>query len=231
MNQTTFCIHGGLSPELHLIGEINRKIKRPINNFEDYPLLADLVWSDPSNFSEYPYEQSPRGYGYLFNQEATVNFIKENSIKRIVRGHQCGLNGVNQNFDKKCITVFSVSSYSKIMGNNSGIIKLFKNDDSLKVTTFPPIYHISKSDAYFYKVRPLNPDEEPKNHMCFNLLHPRLILQKPSFVMPDEGPKRIPLRRRKTGLPSCTPKFVTNSRKTFPYLKHSVQTHQQNCSD
>ena len=34
VNHTTFCIHGGLSPELSKIDDINKKIKRPINSFE-----------------------------------------------------------------------------------------------------------------------------------------------------------------------------------------------------
>lgn len=39
---------GSLSPNLDQIDKINELIPRPINDFEDCPLLSDLVWSDPS---------------------------------------------------------------------------------------------------------------------------------------------------------------------------------------
>ena len=41
VNHTTFCIHGGLSPKLNHISDINRKIKRPINLFNECSLFKD----------------------------------------------------------------------------------------------------------------------------------------------------------------------------------------------
>ena len=229
VNETTFCIHGGLSPKLNLIDDINIQIKRPIDTFEENSLLSDLVWSDPSNHLKCQFERNPRGYGYIFNREATYNFINDNSIKRVIRAHQCVLNGVVQHFDERCITVFSVSSYAESFGNNSAVIQLLK-DDSFKVTTFESLYHLSKSDAYFYKVQPLN-QLESKNRVCFNILHPRLPLATPTIITPNDSSKRIKLHLKKNPLTSSVPKFVTNQRKSVPFLKNSVQLCQHNSSE
>ena len=42
------CLHGGISPQLHVLNDINA-IQRPtVLDHEDGGLLTDLVWSDPS---------------------------------------------------------------------------------------------------------------------------------------------------------------------------------------
>ena len=42
-----FCIHGGLSPELRSMSQIER-IKRPCE-IPEYGMLCDFLWADPSN--------------------------------------------------------------------------------------------------------------------------------------------------------------------------------------
>lgn len=41
-----FCMHGGLSPEMNIISDIN-KIQRP-KEVPDQGMLCDLLWSDPT---------------------------------------------------------------------------------------------------------------------------------------------------------------------------------------
>merc|ERR1712080_585774 len=45
INDKIFCVHGGLSPELQDLSQIEN-IKRP-TDVPDKGLLADLLWSDP----------------------------------------------------------------------------------------------------------------------------------------------------------------------------------------
>ena len=50
-----FCVHGGLSPDLQKMSQINEQIKRPM----DVPasgLLCDLLWADPREDDEQGYD-------------------------------------------------------------------------------------------------------------------------------------------------------------------------------
>lgn len=228
VNKTTFCVHGGLSPKLNLIDNIN-EIKRPINYLEESELLADLIWSDPSSNTDGLFDENPRGFGYLFNREAVCNFLKNNSFNRIIRAHECVNKGSLQNFDGKCITVFSASSYGKFLGNSSSVLRLFQSDDSIRALTFLPIRRLQKNEALYYKVQPLNTNEN-KNRVCFSLLHPILISKcLASRLISNKNVRQIKKSKRISfqtssllPAPLIKPKFVTNSRKSYPYLKNSV---------
>lgn len=124
LNGTTLCIHGGLSPRFEILDHLRMGITRPINSFEDNNLLSDLVWSDPSASFSVEFDNNPRGRGYLFNSTSVTNFLNANNLTRIIRAHQCVKHGSLTQFNEKCITVFSASSYGPEMKNSSGILKL-----------------------------------------------------------------------------------------------------------
>ncbi|KAK8876537.1 hypothetical protein M9Y10_006754 [Tritrichomonas musculus] len=218
-NKTTFCIHGGLSPKLDHVDTINTNIARPITKMEESQLLSDVVWSDPS-CSSCLFDDNPRGRGYLFNRESVSLFLKNNSFNRMIRAHQCVKKGTLSNFGDQCITVFSASSYDK-MGNFSSILQLFQQDDVIKVTTFPPLERLQKSEAFYYKVQALNPNEE-KSHVCFSLMHPKLITRTPIVgkgsrqIKPFKSENTLTLSSSSFRLSSLVkPKFTTNQRKSF----------------
>ena len=156
VNKTTFCVHGGLSPNLNDINDLNMLINRPIQLFKESSILTDVLWSDPQENLNCLFTENPRGHGYSFNEKAVKKFLKNTSLTRIVRGHQCVKRGVLKNFDDKCITVFSASSFDKKFDNCSSVIKLFQKDDKVKVTTFLPIKQLQKDEVIRYKVPLLN---------------------------------------------------------------------------
>ena len=168
VNKTNFCINGGLSPKLDKISSIEKLITRPIDRFEENQLLCDVVWSDPSSNSKSSFEENPRGCGYLFNANSIMFFLFKNSIKRIIRGHECVKKGSSSSFNGKCITVFSASSYDKNMNNCSSILKLSQQNDEVNFITFRPIDRLQKSDAIYYKVQKLN-KTDGKIPTCFSL--------------------------------------------------------------
>ncbi|KAK8883534.1 hypothetical protein M9Y10_042628 [Tritrichomonas musculus] len=159
VNNTTFCIHGGLSPQLDKIEKIE-SIKRPIYDFDQNQLLTDLLWSDPSPDIEHFFCDNPRGMGKLFNKTATLTFLKNNNLQRIVRAHECINKGFDLKFSEKCITVFSASSYDKDLGNKSSIIELFEKDDTLDSIIFSPINRLKKFDTFYYKVKSFENSEQ-----------------------------------------------------------------------
>ncbi|KAK8892943.1 hypothetical protein M9Y10_030197 [Tritrichomonas musculus] len=154
INNTTFCIHGGLSPNLNTINDLNT-IKRPVNFFKESPLLTDLLWSDPSQDSNILFDKNQRGQGCSFNNEAVEIFLKNTSLSRIIRAHQCVKRGFYKNFNNKCITVFSASSFNESMENSSSVLQIFQEDDKIKVTTFLPLKRLHRCEAVHYKVKTL----------------------------------------------------------------------------
>ena len=227
INKTTFCVHGGLSPNFDHIDQLNKNIKRPIKTFEECKLLADLVWSDPSPHTNSTFDENPRGYGYLFNRESVYNFLKKNSLNRIIRAHQCVHKGCQKNFDDKCITVFSVSSYGKFLGNSSGILHISEINDRIEGKIFVPICHLKKNEAIYYKVQDFN-QKNDDIRTCFTLAHPILPSRPlPSRLKLNKNLKQYKLlkNRKITSVGSAgsckpsliRPKFVTNTKKSYTY--------------
>lgn len=156
VNSTSFCIHGGISPHLDNIKKITKFIQRPIYSFDQNLLLTDLLWSDPSDENGHAFLENPRGRGKLFNNIAAITFLKNNNLQRIIRAHECVGNGIEFNFNDKCITVFSASSYDRDLGNKCGIIKLFEADDKVESIIFHPFRRLKKFDTLYFKVQMFN---------------------------------------------------------------------------
>lgn len=158
INKTSICIHGGISPHLKNICDIKNLIKRPVDHFDENELLCDLLWSDPSKRCaaiSQPFDQNPRGRGKLFSEVSLSHFLNNNSLVRIIRGHECVKNGIEKKFNDKCITVFSASSYDKDMGNKCSIIKVIQNGDQIESVTFSPIIKLDRYRANFFNVQPI----------------------------------------------------------------------------
>lgn len=223
INNTTFCIHGGLGKKLDNIENINKLIQRPIDNFEDCKLLSDALWSDPTDCPEGSYIPNPRGRGNLFNNRAVSMFLKNNNLKRMIRAHECVEAGVLKIFDDKCITVFSASAYDNLNFNKSGILQIFEHDDSIKITSFPPLDRLKKSETTYYKVQSLN-NKEDKKHVYFSLMHPRLVSGLSSGRM--NQPKSLLVNSEScvgsySNSPFVRPKFTTNRRQSYNNGKRS----------
>lgn len=91
-----FCVHGGLSPKINYIGQINSLDRtkdyndgEQSNDYFDetrnkndlnylYKSLADLTWSDPDNVKKFI--PNRRGSGYLFGPEQTFSFLYRNGL-------------------------------------------------------------------------------------------------------------------------------------------------------
>lgn len=153
VNKTSLCLHGGLTPLLTSVENINEQIKRPILDFDENPLLSDIIWGDPCPELQQFYNDNQRGRGKLFNGPVVVNFLKNNNLKRLIRGHECVTNGIEELFNRKCITVFSASSYSGDMSNSSGILMIYENEDKIRPIIFPPLHRLKKCDTNYYKVQ------------------------------------------------------------------------------
>lgn len=134
VNNESFCVHGGLSPDLTSLSQIY-----DLERTADIPLdgpLCDLLWSDPNTkkFSE-DYLESPRGAGYLFGLNVTKAFQHDNKLKEIIRAHQLCMKGYEEVHDSKCLTIFSAPNYL-LRSQNLGAYQNMDKSGNKTVETF-----------------------------------------------------------------------------------------------
>ena len=109
-NKRLFVVHGGLSPQMQEIDQL-----RLIDRFMEIPqegIMSDIMWSDPSTDTE-GFALSPRGAGYIFGSAVVDRFSEINNIDHIARAHQMCMEGFQQLFNDKCLTVWSAPNYCK----------------------------------------------------------------------------------------------------------------------
>ncbi|CAM9603043.1 unnamed protein product, partial [Discosporangium mesarthrocarpum] len=117
-----FCVHGGLSPKLMTLGDIEALERREEPSRDS--ALADLLWSDPSDdpgvldanvkrraqaiegsddeesqFDENGFDVNPlRGLSYTFGASAAKDFLLENHLDHLLRAHSVQDKGFFQHF-------------------------------------------------------------------------------------------------------------------------------------
>lgn len=118
-----FCVHGGLSPFLRSIKQIN-KIKRP-TDIPDSGLLLDLLWSDP-NAKSSDWSPNDRGISFFFGKKNVNEFLSKFGFDLIVRGHMVVEDGYEFFNKKKLVTVFSAPNYCGEFNNWGAVMSIDK---------------------------------------------------------------------------------------------------------
>ncbi|GEQ72008.1 hypothetical protein JCM33374_g5694 [Metschnikowia sp. JCM 33374] len=129
INDKIFCIHGGLSPELHSLKQVEQ-IQRP-TDIPDRGLLADLLWSDPDpsvrTFSLHNWPKNDRGVSYCFGRKHVDYFLNKFNMDLIVRGHMVVEDGYEFFNKRKLVTVFSAPNYCGDFNNYGAIMAVDKS--------------------------------------------------------------------------------------------------------
>uniref|UniRef100_A0A7S0D6J5 Serine/threonine-protein phosphatase n=1 Tax=Amorphochlora amoebiformis TaxID=1561963 RepID=A0A7S0D6J5_9EUKA len=156
--QSFFCVHGGLSPDITSIVEID-----DIHRFKETPRdgpMCDLLWSDPCDDDKkaaqedsdseeatetdwFSYNQT-RQCSYLYGVEAVKQFLEENNVTSIIRAHEAQGEGFKIHMREggaapKVITIFSAPNYCDIYGNKGAILRL--SDGALGIKQFREVPH------------------------------------------------------------------------------------------
>lgn len=143
----TFLVHGGLGPSYSCLEDI-KKIKKGCSDYSNTnyeEIVNDMMWSDPCENSP-TYTENKRCRGHMFGCEALHQFLEKEHFTRLIRGHQCVIDGVLQEFNRACITVFSSSNYKRGASNSAGVI-ILNRDGTALAYNFEPLVQIPKEET------------------------------------------------------------------------------------
>ncbi|KAH0794617.1 Ser/Thr protein phosphatase [Histomonas meleagridis] len=138
IDKKIFCVHGGLSPKINLVDQIDTLQRR--KDIEKDPIISDLTWSDPDEVSKFI--SNRRGNGYVFGPKHTLTFLYNNQFLPrnysyegdrkqdinhgfIARSHQLTQNGYVWLHDDNLVIVWSAPNYMYKCGNDASIMKVY----------------------------------------------------------------------------------------------------------
>mmetsp|Transcript_32517 Transcript_32517/g.102183 ORF Transcript_32517/g.102183 Transcript_32517/m.102183 type:complete len:309 (-) Transcript_32517:98-1024(-) len=121
VDNSVLCVHGGLSPSLDTIDQIQdlHRVQEPPHEGP----MCDLMWSDPDDDIQ-GWGISARGAGYVFGPDIADQFLYANHLELIARSHQLAMEGYKYFFGQLLVTVWSAPNYCYRCGNVAAILEL-----------------------------------------------------------------------------------------------------------
>ncbi|CAE7476549.1 gsp-2 [Symbiodinium natans] len=113
------CMHGGLSPELNQLQQINQVV-RP-TDVPDTGLLCDLLWSDPEKEIS-GWGENDRGVSFTFGPDVVSGFLRKHSLDLVCRAHQVVEDGYEFFASRALVTLFSAPNYCGEFDNSAAIM-------------------------------------------------------------------------------------------------------------
>lgn len=144
LNEQYFCVHGGISPELESVEDVNEKITDRFKEIPSSGLFCDLLWSDPlddyddSNETNLFIENTQRGCSYMYTFDAITQFLERNDLLCVIRAHEAQDHGYRmyKNSSKfnfpTLITIFSAPNYLDTYNNKAAILKFENNTMNIR---------------------------------------------------------------------------------------------------
>ena len=145
IDDSIFCCHGGLSPELTFTNEI-KEIIRP-TDVPEQGMLCDILWSDPNKdiVDDY-FGENERGISVTFSKKYVQKFLSDNNLDLLCRAHQVVEEGYEFFANKSCVTVFSAPNYCGMFDNSGAMMVV---DENLKCS-FNIIKNKQPVNPFFY---------------------------------------------------------------------------------
>ena len=154
IEEKIFCIHGGLSPELKSLQQI-QNIPRP-TDVPDTGMICDFLWSDPDQDVQ-GWGENDRGVSYTFGEQVIDEFLKRFDFDLIVRAHQVVENGYEFFAKRKLVTVFSAPNYCGEFDNAGAMMHV----DETLMCSFQILKPVEKKQRFLYSAigqqRPATP--------------------------------------------------------------------------
>jgi len=134
VDNSVLCVHGGLSPSLDTIDQI-QDLSRCMEPPHEGP-MCDLMWSDPDDDIQ-GWGISARGAGYVFGPDIADQFLYANGLELIARSHQLAMDGFKYFFNRLLVTVWSAPNYCYRCGNVAAIMTI-NTAGELDFTVYEP---------------------------------------------------------------------------------------------
>lgn len=161
-----FCVSGGIDKSIKQLSQINE-----FNRFVEVPqsdTWSSLVWSIPSEtVSEFA--KIPDHPGSYFGDVAVDAFLKANGLSAIIRSKNLRMNGYQNNFNDKVISVWSAPNFNGWVQNTAAVVQMIapaqqfhqkgKKDNLFQITTFrarPDSCRITKTPLLFQDIHSLD---------------------------------------------------------------------------
>ena len=125
IDDTIFCCHGGLSPELIFVNQI-KNIIRP-TDVPECGMLCDILWSDPDQNAEDYFGYNERGISVTFSKKLLKKFLSDNNLELLCRAHQVVEEGYEFFGNNSCVTVFSAPNYCGMFDNSGAMMVVDEN--------------------------------------------------------------------------------------------------------
>ena len=119
-----FCMHGGISPDIKNLQEINT-IQRPCD-IPDKGIMCDLLWSDPES-GDLGWGENERGVSYTFGPDVVRSFNEKHDIDLICRAHQVVEDGYEFFCNRQLVTIFSAPNYCNEFDNCGAMLTVSKD--------------------------------------------------------------------------------------------------------
>ena len=120
IDERILCMHGGLSPELNHLSQVNDLI-RPMD-VPDTGILCDLLWADPDEINGWG--ENERGVSFIFGKDIVQKFCQKHDLDLICRAHQVVEKGYEFFADRKLVTIFSAPNYCGEFDNDAAIMDI-----------------------------------------------------------------------------------------------------------
>jgi len=142
------CLHGGIGSSVNTIDDI-RRLPRPLDvihevSTPEQQMVVDILWSDPTENDEETGVhvntiRDPGSTGSItrYGPDRVEQFLKQNNLKMIIRGHECVMDGFERFAKGNLITVFSATDYCGRYKNAGAILVLQKNFEIVPKLIFP----------------------------------------------------------------------------------------------
>ncbi|MFH4978289.1 hypothetical protein AB6A40_004998 [Gnathostoma spinigerum] len=117
INEKILCVHGGISPKLTSLRQIN-DIKRPIR--EPTGMVVDLLWSDPNIHVSGFAKNKRRQVSIIFGEDKLIEKLDLLGVDIMVRAHQI-IDGYITFAQRRLISIFSASSCHTTYHNRSTV--------------------------------------------------------------------------------------------------------------
>jgi serine/threonine-protein phosphatase PP1 catalytic subunit len=108
VDEKIFCVHGGLSPDLKKLDQINQ-VARP-TDVPDSGLVCDFLWADPDKDIK-GWVENDRGVSFVFGPDVVNDFLQKHDLDLVVRAHQVVEDGYEFFASRQLITLFSCPNY------------------------------------------------------------------------------------------------------------------------